>query len=172
MHTFQPVNLSEYDINPFNMIGSDLFALTATRNDGKVNTMTAGWGGFGVMWGKNVAYVVVRDSRYTKEFMDEADTFSMSFFDMKNKQNQSILKYLGKTSGRDEDKITTAGLGIDYYEGTPYIDEGCSIYICRKMSMAPMKTKDFIDKKIESQWYPTKDYHNLYIGEITAFLAR
>lgn len=172
MHKFQPIELSEFEINPFKMIGSDLFALTAARKDGKVNTMTAGWGGFGVMWGKNVVYVVVRDSRYTKEFIDDSDTFSMTFFDMGNKRNQSTLKYLGKVSGRNEDKIKTACLNIDYYDNTPYIDEGRYIYICRKMFMEPMNAKDFIDPAIDPKWYSTKDYHNLYIGEITAFLAR
>ncbi len=171
MHSFQPVELSDIDINPFNMIGTDLFALTAEK-DGKVNSMTAGWGGFGVMWGKKVAYVVVRDSRYTKEFMDSSDTFSMSFFDTSSKRNQSTLKYLGVTSGRDEDKIANACLNIDYHNGTPYIDEARTVYICRKMFMGPLKEEDFIDPEIAPKWYESKDYHNLYIAEITDMLVR
>lgn len=78
------------------------FALTAEK-DGKVNTMTAGWGGLGVMWGKNVAFVVVRDSRYTKEFIDSSDSFSLTFFE-NTPDNKKMLSYIGSTSGRDEDK--------------------------------------------------------------------
>ena len=171
MHAFQSLNLKEVDINPFNLIGTDWFALTAEK-DGKVNTMTAGWGGFGVMWGKNVVYVVVRDSRYTKEFMDAADTFSLTFFDTSIKRNQSILKYLGTKSGRDEDKITEANLTVNYCNDTPYIDEGRSVYICKKMFQAPMPAEQFIDTEIDNKWYANNDYHNLYIAEITDFLAR
>lgn len=171
MHTFQPMDIKEIDINPFNMISSDWFALTAEA-DNKVNSMTAGWGGFGVMWGKNVAYIVVRDSRYTREIIDKADTFSMTFFDMKNKQNRVILKYLGGVSGRDEDKIKNASLTIDYCDGTPYIDEGNLVYICRKLSKTPINPDSLIDSEIDAKWYADKDYHSLYIAEITGMLAR
>lgn len=171
MHTFQPLDIKDIDINPFNMIASDWFALTAEA-DGKVNSMTAGWGGFGVMWGKNVAFIVVRDSRYTREIIDKADTFSMTFFDMKNKQNRVILKYLGGVSGRDEDKIKNASLTIDYSDGTPYIDEGNIVYICKKLSKTPINADSLIDMGIDEKWYADKDYHSLYIGEITGMLAR
>lgn len=171
MHTFQPLDIKDIDINPFNMIASDWFALTAEA-EGKVNSMTAGWGGFGVMWGKNVAFIVVRDSRYTREIIDKADTFSMTFFDMKNKQNRVILKYLGGVSGRDEDKIKNASLTIDYSDGTPYIDEGNIVYICKKLSKTPINADSLIDMGIDEKWYADKDYHSLYIGEITGMLAR
>ena len=171
MHTFQPLDIKDVDINPFNMIASDWFALTAEA-DGKINTMTAGWGGFGVMWGKNVAFIVVRDSRYTREIIDKADTFSMTFFDMKNKQNRVILKYLGGVSGRDEDKIKNAALNVYYYDKTPYIDEGNIVYICRKLSKTPINSDSLIDMGIDEKWYADKDYHSLYIAEITNMLVR
>lgn len=171
MHTFQPMNIYETDINPFKMIGSDWFALTAKSGE-VINTMTAGWGGFGVMWGMNVAYIVVRDSRYTREIMDSADSFSMTFFDMTKKQNRVILKYLGGVSGRDEDKIRNLSLNVNYYDDIPYIDEGNIVYTCRKLSKTPIDVASFIDPYIESSWYSDKDYHYLYIAEITQMLAR
>ncbi len=63
--------------NPFHMIGKEWMLVTAEK-DGKVNTMTASWGGVGIMWGKPVAYVFIRPQRYTKEFIDGTDTFSLS----------------------------------------------------------------------------------------------
>lgn len=170
MSVFIKKDIKTTNINPFNMIGSDWFALTAKKGD-KVNTMTAGWGGFGVMWGKNVAYIVVRDSRYTKEFMDSADSFSMTFFD-NSPENKKILGYLGSVSGRNEDKIKNSGLNVDYYEDTPYINEGSTVYICKKLYLSPMPADCFIDVSIDSTWYSDKDYHNLYIGEITALLHK
>ena len=168
MHSFQEITSDIMEINPFKAIGQDWFLLTAEK-DGKVNTMTAAWGGLGVMLGKHVAYVVVRDSRYTKEFIDGAERFSMTFMD---EHYKSAMKYLGAVSGRDEDKINNARLHVDYDHGVPFIDEGNMVFICRKMFMAPMKPEDFIDHTIEGQWYSTKDYHNMYIAEIEHFLAR
>lgn len=80
MHTFQPLEISETDFNPFNLIGQDWAALT-TSIDGKANAMTVSWGGVGVLWGKNVVSVYIRDSRYTKELLDAGSNFSLTFFD-------------------------------------------------------------------------------------------
>ena len=63
--------------------------------------MTVSWGGLGVIWGKNVTYIFVRESRYTKEFIDNGEFFSLSFLDKEYKED---LAYCGSTSGRDEDK--------------------------------------------------------------------
>lgn len=171
MHLFQPLDINDITLNPFTQISKDWFALTASDGN-KTNTMTAAWGGLGVMWGKNVVFAVVRDSRYTKEFIDAADTFSLTFFDMSKKSNRSALQYLGAVSGRDEDKIGSAHLNINYHDGTPFIDEGNMVYICRKMYAGPMPKDFFTDNEIDAKWYGNNDYHNLYIGEITAFLAR
>ena len=62
--------------NAFQMIGKDWLLLTA-KKDGKVNTMTASWGGVGVMWGKQVAFLFIRPQRYTKEFVDAAAEMSI-----------------------------------------------------------------------------------------------
>ena len=78
MHSFQPVDLEQMEINPFRMIGRDWMLVTA-GNVEKANTMTASWGGVGIMWGKNVAYVFIRESRFTKEFVDREGRFSLSF---------------------------------------------------------------------------------------------
>lgn len=171
MHSFQPLDITETSFNPFTKIGKDWFALTASNND-KTNSMTASWGGMGILWGKNVVYVVVRESRYTKEFIDASDTFSLTFFDMSKKSNRSTLQYLGAVSGRNEDKISAAKLNINHHKGTPFIDEGNTVLICRKMYAGPMPEEFFIDSEIQPKWYKDGDYHTLYIGEITDFLAR
>ena len=63
MHTFQPYPSEMLDINPFTKIGTEWMAVTAGDKD-KVNTMTASWGTIGVLWGKNIVTIYVRDSRY------------------------------------------------------------------------------------------------------------
>ena len=169
MHSFQPIPPDLYELNAFKQIGQDWMLITAEKN-GKPNTMTASWGGIGVMWNKNVAYIAVRESRYTKEMIDGSDTFSLSF--LNHAEYKSALKYLGVVSGRDEDKIAGARLHIDYSKSTPYIDEANTVIICKKMCALPITEDSFTDEALDKFWYKDKDYHTIYIGEIIEFLAR
>ncbi|MES9144000.1 hypothetical protein ABEP44_12785, partial [Cutibacterium acnes] len=63
MKNFIEIKPEELNQSPFKLIGSDWTLITAEK-EGKANTMTASWGGLGVMWGKNVAYIVIRPQRY------------------------------------------------------------------------------------------------------------
>ena len=96
----------ELQKNPFQMIGKEWLLVTAEK-EGKANTMTASWGGVGIMWGKPVAYVFIRPQRYTKEFIDAGDHFSLSVL---GEDYRKTLNYFGTVSGRDEDKIAKSGL--------------------------------------------------------------
>ena len=172
MHTFQPYPTELLDINPFSKIGTEWMAVTAGDKD-KVNTMTANWGTLGVLWGKNVVTIFVRDSRYTKEFIDRQDTFSLTFFDISDQENKLALKYFGAVSGRNEDKIASAKMHVDYAaDGTPYIDEGNLVLVCRKLSATKILPEQFLDTSIDDSWYKNKDYHTMYVAEITQILAR
>ena len=53
--------------------------LTAGTID-NFNMMTISWGGLGTLWNKPVATVYVRTSRYTHDFMDDNDCFTISFY--------------------------------------------------------------------------------------------
>ena len=119
----------DFNENPFNIIGKEWMLITAMK-DGKVNTMTAAWGGLGVMWNKDVTFVVIRDSRYTKEFVDDADSFSLSFLD--HEKYLKELGYIGKISGRDEDKIKVCGFNVEMEGEVPYIKEAEKVIICKK----------------------------------------
>jgi len=168
MHNFQGVDFGQMECNPFEMIGKGWMLVTA-GNEEKANTMTASWGGMGVMWGKNVVFVFIRDSRFTKEFIDREGKFSLSF---PSDRYRKEMKFLGTVSGRDEDKISEAKMNVGYYKGVPYMDEGSMVIICRVMSQTPIKKEEFLDDTIDQTWYATKDYHNMYIAEITDILVR
>ena len=168
-HSFQPIDAELLEFNPFTKIGKEWMLITA-GDEKKANTMTASWGGVGVLWGKNVVYIFVRESRYTKEFIDNGDAFSLTFFD-KN-FSKSGLKYLGAVSGRDEDKIKNANMSLDYYDDVPYIDEGNVVFICKKLSETKIEKEQFIDSDIDEKWYKDGNYHTMYVGEITQILAR
>lgn len=160
--------LSELNENVFELIGKKWMLITAAK-EGKSNTMTASWGGLGVMWGKKVAYVVIRPQRYTKEFIDVAESFSLSFFPEKFRKE---LSYLGSVSGRDEDKIAKAGLSLTYQEEVPYFEESELVLICKKLFVQEFKDESFLDKSILDTWYKAGDNHYLYIAEIIDVLKK
>ena len=79
MSEYAIVAPEDFDQSVFRLIGKEWMLVTAKNQEGKVNTMTASWGGMGVMWGKNVAVTVIRPQGYTNEFMDQSDSFTFSF---------------------------------------------------------------------------------------------
>ena len=138
--------------NAFEMIGKDWLLITAEK-DGKVNTMTASWGGVGVLWNKKVAYIFIRPQRYTKEFVDFSDRLSVCVLPNSYRKE---LSYLGNVSGKDEDKISNANLKVQKYEDVPYCDEARLTLICRKLYAQDLKEEYFIEKDIIDKWYPQK----------------
>ncbi len=169
MSTFQTIPVDSLSLNPFKLIGEDWMLITAEKN-GKTNCMTASWGGLGVIWGKNVAYIFVRDSRYTKELIDGAETFSLSFLD--HKQYGRQLSFLGSVSGRNRDKLAESHLTVSRQGKTPVIGEASMVLVCRKLCCQKLAPENFTSGEIDAQFYKDKDYHNLYIGEITEVLSR
>lgn len=168
MHTFQPYPIELLEMNPFTKIGKE-WALVTAGSKAKCNTMTVSWGGVGVIWNKNVVYIFVRDSRYTKEFLDKGDFFSLSFFD---ETYHPALGYCGAHSGRDENKFEKAGLTPAFRHSIPYPDEANLVLLCRKMAAVPMGEETFIDKSIMKDFYKDNDMHTMYVGEIIEAMAR
>ncbi len=168
MHTFQPYPIDLLEMNPFTKIGSE-WALVTSGSKAKVNTMTVSWGGVGVLWGKNVTYIFIRDSRYTKEFIDNGEFFSLAFFD---ETYHTALQYCGSHSGRDTDKWAEAGLTPAFRHSIPYPDEANLVMLCRKMAAVPIKEEHFTDSGIMKKWYADSDMHTMYVGEIIDVMAR
>ena len=133
---------------------------------GRFNTMTVGWGSIGTMWGRPFAQVVVRPVRYTYEFMEQYDTFTLSAFP---DQHRPALQLLGSKSGRDGDKIAEAGLTPipSSQVAAPAFEEADLILECRKIYAQDMDPACFLDPAIDEN-YPKKDYHRIYYGEILA----
>ncbi|MBS5823149.1 MAG: flavin reductase [Clostridium argentinense] len=168
MNKFVEIKPEELNKSPFQLVGKDWMLVTAEK-DTKVNTMTASWGGFGVMWGKNVAHIVLRPQRFTKEFVDNSDTFSLTFFDESFRKQ---LSYLGTVSGRDEDKLSKCNLTIDHLDNTPYFQEAKLVIICKKLYAQDFKPECFVTNDLDEKWYPEKDYHTLYIAEVEKILIK
>lgn len=158
----QKIDPKTLTVNPFTLIGDQWMLITAGTPE-HCNTMTASWGGIGVMWAEPSATCYIRPQRYTKEFIDKEELFSVSFF---KDGHRDALKLCGSVSGRDHDKIKEAGLTPVFIDGVPAFEEADTILICRKMYRTSMNPADFIDKDADSKFYPEKDYHDMYIAEI------
>lgn len=168
MNKFKEIKPEHFEYSPFKIIGKDWMLITAQKDE-KINTMTASWGGLGVMWNKNVAFIVLRPQRYTKELVDNSETFSLSFLDSSFKKQ---LGYLGSVSGRDENKIEKSNLTVIESGTAPYFDEANTVILCKKLYSQEYKPECFIAKELNDEWYPDKDHHTLYIAEITKILVK
>lgn len=148
--------------NPFDLF-SHALALNVGNKD-KMNSMTIGWGGLGVLWGRErpVITVYVEKRRYTHSFMEENEYFTVEAFD---KDYDSVLKYLGTVSGRDEDKVKGSGLTVRFTElGNPLFEEGRLVLECKKLYGAPFNPEGF--GELARQEYSNRPLHSIYIGEI------
>lgn len=161
MKQFTDVTPAELGGNPFHRIGKDWMLITA-GNGADANTMTASWGGVGVLWNKPVVFAFVRPTRYTYEFLEREDTFSLSFFP--DESTRQALTLCGRVSGRDTDKITEAGLTLRADAEAPYFDEADTVLVCRKIAVQDIDPKGFLDNSIHGHY--ADDYHRVYIGEI------
>jgi hypothetical protein len=159
--SFQKIDLKDLDMNVFEAIGHDWMLISAGDQD-KVNTMTASWGGMGVLWNQNVVIAYIRPQRYTKEFVDHQECFSLSFFDGYKKE----LGVLGRVSGRDTDKIQDVHFHTTYLENVPTFQEAKLVFIVEKIYQDTLKPECFLDKSLDDKNYPQKDYHTMYIAKI------
>ena len=166
--TFLLINPEELTDNPFKLIGTDWMLITA-GDPQKVNTMTASWGGMGILWNKKACFCFVRPSRFTYELMEKAEVFTLSFFEEKFR---NVLNYCGSNSGRDVDKIAATGLTpVHSPKGGIYFQEARLVLDCKKIYYQDFEAKNFLDAEIEKN-YNGEDYHRMYVGEITGCYIR
>ena len=94
------------------------------------------------------------------------ETFTLTFFDGERKQE---MGYLGKVSGRDEDKISKVNFHVvETEEGEPTFEEGTMVFVCKKLMETQLNPEEFIDPEVDGRWYPEKDYHHMYTAEVVA----
>lgn len=165
---FQEIGVQDLTFNPFEKIGKAWLLITAGDEHG-FNTMTASWGGLGRIWQRDVATVYIRPQRYTKEFVDQNELFTISFYGEANRQ---ALQLCGKLSGRDTNKTEQAGLTPYFVDGTTAFAEAELIFVCRKLYHQEMQPTLFDDAAVEQAMYPEQDYHTMYIGEIVKVLKK
>ena len=157
-------SIKKLDKNIVKLLDDD-WGLVCAGNADKWNGMTVSWGGAGELWNKDVVFIFIRPQRYTKEFIDREEYFTLSFFDEKYKD---ALKICGTKSGRDCDKMKSAGLDAVCDGNTVYPAQARIVLKCKKIAVQEMNSAGFIDKSIEKNY--NGDYHFIYVGEIEKVL--
>lgn len=148
--------------NAIKIVGLDYMLITAGKKD-DFNTMTAAWGGLGFLWNKPVAFIFIRPQRYTYEFVEKYEDFTLSFFEPRYK---TILDYCGNYSGRKTDKIKFTGLTpLETERGNIVFSQARLILECRKWYFDDLNPENFLDPNIKKM-YPLDDFHRMYFGEI------
>lgn len=174
MGSLHAVDVESLPQLPFSNFGSD-FALVGACARGidehnpevdRANMLTAAWGSMGTYWNRPVVTTLIRPHRYTREFLDAADTFGVSFVP---KAYEDALWFIGHHSGRDmPDKVTQAGLHECIVDGIPTVEEATLVLVCKKLYVAPLRADAFVDTDIIPERYPKADFSLQYIGAVLA----
>ena len=161
---FKEISAKEIDGNLIKAISDEWMLISAGDKNG-YNMMTASWGFAGEMWGEDSVIAMIRPQRYTMDFVEKNDYFTLSFYG----DQKEIHKVCGSKSGRDVNKTELTGLNPVFQDGTVYFKEARLVLVCKKMYVDILKEENFIDKS-PLKWYENKDFHYMIIGKIEKVL--
>ncbi len=164
---FREINIQDLEQNAIKMIAQRWLLITAGNGE-SYNMMTGSWGALGEMWGKDIAVTVIRPTRYTYQFMEQQDYFTLSI--LNQEISSSAHAICGSKSGREINKTQATGLTPVFDQGI-YFEEADIVLICKKIYVSDLNPKNFIDRSLDEKWY-NNDYHRMYVGEIVKTLIR
>lgn len=142
--------------------------LTATKQNGEINTMTVSWGTAGVLWNKDVVTVFVRPGRYTYGFCEDGDTLTLSFF---GEERRDTLAYCGTKTGRDVDKFAVCDLKYELKNGACVFEDAKTTFVLKKLYAEDLKSECFFDKSPLIN-YKNGDFHRAYTCEIIDVITK
>lgn len=161
------ISIKDLNESFIEVIGKEWMLVTAGDRE-HFNTMTASWGGIGFLWNKPVVFVFIRPERYTFEFIEKNEYFTLSFL---GEENKAIHKICGSKSGREVDKVKETGLTpIVTEKGNILFKQGRLSLECRKLYTTKLKEREFLDPTVYKQWYGGGhgELHHVYVAEITS----
>lgn len=167
MELFERISPAAWD-PVFDRIGKEWMLITAADGEGKANTMTASWGGVGILWNLPVATCFIRPQRYTCPLAEQNDRLTLAFL---GEEHRAALTYCGRHSGREGDKFSASGLHCAWEDDVPYPAEAHTVLICRKLYVGDLEKQGFVDTSLLAH-YPTHDFHRVFICEIQEVLCR
>ena len=161
------ISVEELKINPSTLIGKEWALLTAGNKDG-YNTMTVS-GRMGELWNKPTTVVYIRPQRYTKEFVDKSDYYTLSFLPDGHREDTEAIS--ARIRAETEDKLAKTDLTGTATDDYAYIEQAKLVLVCKKLYRQPMTPDSFIDKSLIEKCYAAGDFHEMYVGEIVKVLV-
>ncbi len=145
---------------------NDRWALDCAGTAEKHNAMTISWGGMGTLWGKPVVTVYVKPCRYTYQFMNDNEYFTVNFFP---EEYRKALTVMGSLSGKYTDKETEAGLKVKDLGEAVTFEEATVTMVCRKIYWQDLDPANMPAEVVKKQ-YVTEAPHRMFIGEVVEII--
>ena len=159
----QSVDLKTLTPEIFRVFGTQNALLTAGDQNG-CNTMTIGWCQLGRIWNQPVCTVYVRPERYTYQFMEAHDYFTVSILP---EAERETMKLCGTQSGRDTDKVKACGLTVCHGAGdAPFFDEAEWVLVCKKIYVQDMDPACVVEGSRILPFYEGDGWHRIYTGQV------
>lgn len=168
------IDVFEYASDIMKAVNGGVLLTSKNKDTGKVNSMTISWGMLGIEWAKPIFITFVREHRYTREFLENSDEFTISI--PYGEVNKKILGYCGTKSGRTTDKINDLGLTLEQplSISVPGIKElpltlECKVIYKQKQDPTAVSpaNQSYYPQDVDSfDTGSNKDYHVAYYGEI------
>ena len=161
----KPIDVKSLSTDILHVFDNQKALLTAGTPE-RLNTMTIGWAQMGTVWGTPMCTVYVRPERYTYDFMEEQDYFTVSVLPLDHKKTTMV--YCGTKSGRDVDKVKDCGLTVSFGEGNaPYIEEAEWVLVCKKVYAQDLAAEHILEQDLISPYYGAKgNWHKMYMGKV------
>ncbi len=146
--------------NPFKKFHEQWGVVTAGTKE-KFNSMTISWGSMGTIWGKPMITVFIRPTRYTYEFVNSNEYFTVSFFDEKYRDKISLI---GNKSGRDIDKVKETGFTPKFLDKGITYEEASETFVLKKWYFQFMDATQIPDDVKKVYYTPGDETHWMFIG--------
>lgn len=169
---YKEVKPEEFTTNPFTFYHHQ-WPLVTAGDENKCNSMTISWGANGTFMSKSAVTVYVRGSRYTKEFMDKFDYFSICV--LPDQFKEALRTTFGNKSGRDTDKYKEAGMKTVKIDNTMALEDSTTILVCKKILSGPIDNNSIVDCENKKNYFNPDDpldYIMMYIGEVEKILVK
>ncbi len=161
----EELNLDKLHLDATDLVNRCILITAGSLKDGKFNTMTVNWGFFGVMWYAPTALLVIRPSRYTFEFIQKYDDFTLTILP---EEWKSVYSLMGSKSGRDSNKMLESGLTpiASKVVESPSFAESCFTLECKKWYVGDLQASGVLDQEVINQNYADGNYHKMVMGKI------
>ena len=141
---------------------NDKWALLCAGTKDYFNAMTISWGGMGTLWSRDVVTVYVKPVRYTWQYMEKNDYFTVSFYPEKYRHDLSIM---GSKSGRDCDKVALTALTPKALANGVTFEQAEATIVCRKIYWQDLD-RGAMPPEVAATYYKTEEPHRMYVGEV------